>query len=289
MFTVMGVTGQVGGAIARQLLSTSQKIRAIVRDANKGGPWIASGCEIAIADVNDDVSESDALTRAFEGVEAAFVMLPPTFDPSPGFPEAQRAIANLCNALRIAKPGRIVCLSTIGGHVETPNLLSQLHMLEVAMRALPLPIAFVRPAWFMENSSWDIAPARQTGVVPSFLQPLDKPFPMIATRDIGRVAAELLVEPWDGTRVVEIEGPQRISPNQIAGTLAKLLRKEVRMDPVPRGTWESIFRSQGMSNPTPRMQMLDGFNEGWIEFESGESGSRKTATTLEEALELLVK
>jgi hypothetical protein len=25
-----------------------------------------------------------------------------------------------------------------------------------------------------------------------------------------------------------------------------------------------------MKNPTPRIQMLDGFNEGWIEFESGE-------------------
>lgn len=88
MLAVMGVTGQVGGAIARQLLSTSQKVRAIVRDADKGGPWIAAGCEIAVADVND----KDALIRAFEGVEAAFVMLPPTFDPSPGFPEAQRAI-----------------------------------------------------------------------------------------------------------------------------------------------------------------------------------------------------
>ena len=28
-----------------------------------------------------------------------------------------------------------------------------------------------------------------------------------------------------------------------------------------------------MKNPTPRIQMLDGFNEGWIEFESGKANS----------------
>ena len=36
---------------------------------------------------------------------------------------------------------------------------------------------------------------------------------------------------------------------------------------VLRDTWETLFRSQGMHHPTPRMRMLDGFNEGWITFE----------------------
>jgi NAD(P)H dehydrogenase (quinone) len=44
-----------------------------------------------------------------------------------------------------------------------------------------MPIVFLRPAWFMENSSWDVAPARAQGIIPSFLQPLDKPVPMVAT------------------------------------------------------------------------------------------------------------
>jgi hypothetical protein len=29
--------------------------------------------------------------------------------------------------------------------------------------------------------------------------------------------------------------------------------------------WEEVFRAQGMKNPTPRIQMIEGFNEGWIE------------------------
>jgi hypothetical protein len=44
-----------------------------------------------------------------------------------------------------------------------------------------------------------------------------------------------------------------------------------------------------MKNPAPRIQMLDGFNEGWIEFEAGQQGSRKTHTSLLEALETLIR
>jgi uncharacterized protein YbjT (DUF2867 family) len=69
---------------------------------------------------------------------------------------------------------------------------------EQALGALPVLVCFLRAAWFMENAAWDVAPARDLGVVPSFLQPLDKPVPMVATADIGRLAAALLQETWTG-------------------------------------------------------------------------------------------
>jgi uncharacterized protein YbjT (DUF2867 family) len=116
---------------------------------------------------------------------------------------------------------------------------------------------------------------------------------MVATADIGRTAAELLQETHQenksGYRVVELEGPQRVTPNEIASTFAHLLGRPVRVEAVPRETWESLFRSQGMRNPTPRMQMLDGFNEGWIEFEGGEAGSRKGKVTLQTVLRALIE
>jgi uncharacterized protein YbjT (DUF2867 family) len=164
-------------------------------------------------------------------------------------------------------------------------LLTQHTIIEEAIGALPMPITFLRPAWFMENCRWDVAPAREHGVVPSFLQPLDKPVPMVAATDIGKVAAGLLQEKWNVHRVVELEGPTRITPNQIAATFAKLLGKPVHMEVVPRESWETLFRSQGMKNPLPRMRMLDGFNEGWIEFEGGEVGSLKGEVSFETVLQ----
>src|SRR5579859_2914003 len=107
---------------------------------------------------------------------------------------------------------------------------------------------------FMENSSWDVAPARERGVIPSFLQPLDKPIPMVATGDVGRVAAEILQGQWSGHRVVELEGPRRVTPNEIGATFAELLGSPVRMEVVPRESWETLFKSQGMKNPMPRIR-----------------------------------
>jgi uncharacterized protein YbjT (DUF2867 family) len=140
----------------------------------------------------------------------------------------------------------------------------------------------------MENASWDVVPAMQRGVIPSFLQPLDRPVPMVATADVGRVAAGLLQVAWNGHRVIELEGPRRVTPNEIAATFARLLDRPVRMDAVPRASWEALFKSQGMKNPTPRIRMLDGFNEGWIDFESGEAGSQKGGVALELVLKGLV-
>lgn len=283
MFAITGITGNVGGEMARALLSAKKPVRAVVRDARKGATWASFGCEVAIADI-DDVS---ALAAAFEGAEGVFVMVPSSFDPLPGFPEARRTGATLKSALEAARPGKVVYLSTIGAHAARENLLSQHTIIEGVLRELTIPITFLRPGWFMENASWHVADAKK-GVVPSFLEPLDRPVPMVSTVDIGRVAARLMQETWSGHRVVELEGPQRVTPNEIAAIFAKLLGRPVRMEEVPRETWETIFRSQGMKNPQPRMVMLDGFNEGWIEFED-RGNVLKGRVGIEEALKRLVE
>ena len=131
--------------------------------------------------------------------------------------------------------------------------------------------------------------ARESGSIMSFLQPLDKPVPMVATADIGREAAKLLQETWTGRRVVELEGPRRVTPEEVANIFAEVLGRRVSMDAVPRERWERLFKSQGMKNPTPRIRMLDGFNDGWIEFENGNAGSRKGEVALKSVLKTLVE
>jgi uncharacterized protein YbjT (DUF2867 family) len=147
MYAVIGITGQVGGAVARKLLADKQCVRAVLRDANRGLPWAVRGCEMARADLHDAAS----LTAAFKGIEGVFAMLPPIFDPSPGFPEARALIASLRSALAVASPPRVVCLSTVGAQAKRQNLLTQLAILEQELGELSLPVTFLRPAWFMEN------------------------------------------------------------------------------------------------------------------------------------------
>ena len=284
MYAVTGITGKVGAAVARSLLSADQAVRAVVRDRGKGAAWADLGCDVAVADLVD----ASALAKAFEGTEGVFAMLPPVFDPTPGFLEARKYIASMYTALAEAKPKKVVVLSTIGADAPQPNLLNALGLMEDAFKSLPMPVTFLRAAWFMENAALDIASARE-GTIQSYLQPLDRRVPMIATDDVGRTAAALLQENWEGRRVVELEGAQRVSPNTLADAFAKALTQPVRAQVVPRDRWESIFRAQGMKNPIPRMQMIDGFNAGWIDFPNLGANARKGSIGIDQAVATLIQ
>ena len=284
MFAITGITGKVGGQVARLLAVQGKRIRAVVRAATKASEWKAAGHEIYEASIED----KDALTAAFTGIEGVFLMTPPNFDPEPGFPDTRRAAGAIKAALESALPGRVVYLSTVGAHVSRPNLLNNAGIIEEMLRSAPVPVAVLRAAWFMENSAWDVDAAR-SGQIQSYLQPLNHPIPTVATADIALVASQLLQETWTGTRVIELEGPQRYSANHIADGFSKALGHDVRIAAVPREKWEALFRAQGMKNPEPRMQMLDGFNEGWIDFEGGLTERRIGSTTLEAVLRSLVK
>jgi uncharacterized protein YbjT (DUF2867 family) len=285
MYAVMGVTGKVGGAVAAGLIREGARVRAVIRDAAKAGAWTERGCEVAIAKTED----AAALTAAFRDVEGVFVMLPGIFDPKPGFPEAKAAIESIRKSLLEVRPPKVVCLSTIGADARQSNLLNQLGLLEQALQSLSTPVTFLRAAWFLDNAAFDVASARSTGRIESFLQPLDKQYPMVAARDVGFVASVLLRDTWSGHRVVELEGPGRVTPNQIAQAFSTSLGAQITPRVVPRQDWEKLFRSQGMQNPTPRMQMLDGFNEEWIAFSDGGKHARRGSTTLQRVIASIVQ
>ncbi len=285
MYAITGITGKVGSIVANTLLAAGLPVRAVVRDAEKGKPWAARGCEVAVASSTD----ADAMAKAFAGTAGVFFMTPPNYDPAPGFPESVKIVAAVTAAIEQAKPGKVVFLSTVGAHVTEPNLLNNSKLTEEGLRKVSVPLAFMRAAWFMENAAWDVDAAK-TGIIPSFLQPLAHKIPMVATLDIGRTIADLLRETWSGTRVVELEAMQRYSANDIAAGFAKVLGHAVNANPVPRDTWETLFRSQGMQYPMPRIRMIDGFNEGWIDFERNGTEARYGRTSLDMVLrELLEK
>jgi uncharacterized protein YbjT (DUF2867 family) len=289
MYAITGITGKVGGELAQRLLAAGEPVRAVVRDAAKAQAWAAKGCEIAVADMAD----TEALTRAFTGTDGVFILPPSDFDPKPGYPEARVVIDAVAAALAKARPNKVLCLSTIGADAPHDNLLTQRTLMEQALGALDLPVTFLRPGWFMENALWDVAAARDEGVLHSFLQPAERPIPMVAVKDIGALACELIRQEWQSKdsqakRIVELEGPARVSPNDLAQAFAAALGRPVRVEIVPRASWETLFRSQGAHNPLPRIRMLDGFCEGWIEFRDHGRHAVKGSTQLSEVIAALV-
>ncbi|MBB5572809.1 MULTISPECIES: NmrA family NAD(P)-binding protein [Rhizobium] len=287
MFAITAVTGKVGGTTARALMNAGHKVRAVVRDRAKGAEWERLGAQVALATFDD----ADALARAFDGTEGVFVMASPNFAPDPGFPSARRDAAAQAAAIKRAQPGKVVMLSSIGGQRTSGlGLITQVHMLEEALAPLAMSVAMLRPAWFMENSSWDMAPARETGDMPSYLAPLDKPYAMIATSDIGAIAARTMAERWTGRRVIEIEGPKRYTQIEIATLIGQAIGRPVIAKPIPRTEWEERFKAQGAAWPEPRIEMIESFNSGWIDFEpAGVNEHVIAATPYETVLAELAK
>ena len=54
---------------------------------------------------------------------------------------------------------------------------------------------------------------------------------------------------------------------------------------MPRRDWEALFKAQGTVDPSARIDMLDGLNSGWIDFETPSctlKGDIELATVLRE-------
>jgi NAD(P)H dehydrogenase (quinone) len=278
MYAVMGITGQVGSAVAASLIDRGEKVRGIVRDPAKAAGWESRGVELVVADYDD----AKALGEAFRGTDGVFAMIPPNFAPSPDFAEVRRTIGAVREALLFAAPPKVVSLSSIGAQQATGlGLITSLHMLEEALSSLPVANAFLRAGWFMENSQWDIASAREEGRFFSYLQPLDRSFPLVATADIGRVGADVLLQSWSGNRAIEVDGPRSYTPREIASALGAVVHREVEAVAVPREEWVGNFVAQGTpaDRTAHRIAMLEGFNSGWIGF--GVPGAEHVKGTVE--------
>ena len=136
MYAITGITGKVGGALARTLLAADQSVRAVVRDAGKGRSWAEKGCELALAEMED----AAALTAAFKDVDGVFILPPSEFDPAPGFPEARAVLTAVKTVLQATGPRKVVSLSTVGAQATQPNLLTQRTLMEQELRELRIPV-----------------------------------------------------------------------------------------------------------------------------------------------------
>lgn len=191
-------------------------------------------------------------------------MQPTPMGVSPGFPEATALNAAIVEALRRAPPPRLVVLSSVGSEQSSAlGNITQTHLLEEALADVAVPVAFVRAGALIENYLASLRRAADTGVFDSFLQPVDRAFPMVATRDVGaEVACLLTASPWEGRRVIEMG--RSMSPNDIAAAMGEALGREVVARSIPRERWDATIGAMGL--PPDKAgnwaEMEDGFNSG---------------------------
>ncbi|MDN5284721.1 MAG: hypothetical protein JWR38_995 [Mucilaginibacter sp.] len=283
MYAITGITGHVGSETARILLANNQPIRGVFRNLTKAAGWRNNGAEIAIAELHD----AQALEAAFKHTTGIFVMTPPLFESPDPMADHDQMLMALSSAIEKTKPTKVVYLSSIGAHLPTgTGAIKKLYDMEQAFKKLPVATVGIRAGWFMENFVGGIRQAKQTGQLPSFLNPTNMPVPMVAAKDIGKLVAHLLQQSWTGHRIIELEGPCLYSANDVASILSGQLNQSISTRLIAVSDYQATYQSYGATPAAAALmaEMNNGFNNSHIVFE--ETGCEHVLgdTLLEDAL-----
>ena len=141
---VVGATGQLGGAIARQLIASGTQVRALGRNAAKLEPLAALGAETAavdlmdIAKVNEACRDVDQIVATANNVMGAGATSPGKIDLT--------AYQNLCASARNARVRRLMYVSFRGiTSGETVDYFRIKWYIEDAIRRSGVPYVILRP------------------------------------------------------------------------------------------------------------------------------------------------
>lgn len=286
MFAILGATGKVGGAAARELRRRGLPVRAVVRDAasDKARALADLGCEIAGTDIRDP----QVLAEALANVDAALVLCPLTRTSADVRAESAQISDALGRAIAQARPRHVVALSDYSAQLASGTGIALVfHDLEERLRTLPVAVTFLRSAEHTENWTRALRSASKTGTFPTCHQPLDRPIPTVWSGDVGVVAADLLTGPpgTPGTpRVVHIEGARRYTPAEMAITAEALVGHRVQAHAVPTEEWQPMLVAAGLGESHARLtaEMYAAHNAGLIDVEEG-GEMRRGTTTLAQA------
>jgi uncharacterized protein YbjT (DUF2867 family) len=282
MYIVIGATGHTGSVVAEKLLAKGEKVRVVGRDERKLERYKQKGAEAFVGDVTD----AGAMARAFSGVEAAYVMVPPNIS-SPNVLAYQERVNNaLAAGLENNGVQHAVVLSSIGADKsERTGPVLGLHALEQKLEGIPgLNVLFLRAGYFMENVLPQVGIIQSIGKIAGPIRP-DLALPMIASRDIGTFAAEALGRrDFQGKQKRELLGARDVTYTQVAKVVgAAIAKPDLTYQQVPPTQLKPVLTQMGMS---PNMadlllEMSEALNSGHMRALEPRSAQNTTPTTIE--------
>ena len=216
-YVVLGASGNTGSVVADVLLSKGQKVRVVGRDPGRLQRFVDQGAEAFIAELSDAV----ALTKAFSGASAAYLLLPPVKSRESQVRESN-AIAQAVkeSGLRYA-----VHLSSYGAQVpDNTGPLVGLHASEEKLNAISgVNVLHLRAGYFMENNLALIGMIQGMGLVGNALIP-DLKLPMAATRDVGDYAGQRLLHlDFSGKQTRELLGERDLSMKEVTAVIGRAI------------------------------------------------------------------
>lgn len=286
MVVIMGATGNTGRVIAEALLAKGRRVRVVGRSPERLKALIEKGADAFVGSVTD----SAAMGRAFQRAEAAYLMVPPNYAAQNFRAYMKKVGETYAKALRQAGVSYVVNLSSVGADLaEGAGPISGLHEVEQALNQLQnVHMVHLHPGFFMENLYFGLDLIRHQNINGSALRG-NLLIPMIATRDIAEVAAQLLLHrQFSGHSIRELLGQRDVSMQEATRIIGKAIGNEDL--PYVQFPYEQAVQAMvgmGFSQDVAHLlsEMDRALNEGRVRPLEGRSAANTTPTSIEQFAE----
>jgi uncharacterized protein YbjT (DUF2867 family) len=251
-FVVTTPTGHIGSKLANILLERKSEITLIARRPEKVKHLASRGAKVIAGEHNDPA----IVEQAVQCADALFWLTPAEMTSHDPIGDARRMADAGASALRKNPNLHVVQLSSAGAFLPSgTGPIVGLHDTEEKFRAVGKNIVSLRPNEFMENVFFSMqtitTQGSMYGTVPGSMRA-----PLIATHDIAEIAADFLLKPVNGHRIVDIVGPEELSFDDVAQIIGQNIGKTVRYVTIPGDKFKEALVQVGASR-----QMADLFVE----------------------------
>jgi uncharacterized protein YbjT (DUF2867 family) len=266
---VFGASGRQGMAQVRQLSLAGHRVRALSRSADPFYGARYDNVDVFAADINDDAS----IARAFDGVDAVFYTHP-FRGPAPGSTRQRNDRAYFLDRLgRAAKAANVkrFVWNTSMWIPDRPGDPGAYAINTEAINALwrtGVPATVFGSVLFMDNllTNWafpQIVRERKF----TYGQRPDLQANWISLDDVAKFMIVSLDRPDMEGAWMNIGGPERITPPQIAEILSEVIGHKILFEPVtPREFGEFLTRAFGHEMSEAERQATIGFIDAFYTY-----------------------
>jgi uncharacterized protein YbjT (DUF2867 family) len=242
---VVGATGFLGGEICRRLAAKGHPVRGLVRgtsDSETVENLRSLGVELAEGDLRDRLS----LDAACRDVEVVFSTATTTRSQKVGDgiePTDMQGQWNLVNAARAAGVSRFIYVSFSGNIGFDDPLTTAKRFVEEQLRRSELTYTILRPSYFMEEWLSPIRGFDYPNAKATIYGSGQNKISWISLADVARFAVESLDNAAAYNAVIELGGPEALSPLEVVRIFEEVGGQPFEVEHVP----EVILQQQAQS------------------------------------------
>jgi uncharacterized protein YbjT (DUF2867 family) len=254
---VIGGTGNVGGAVVKELVRRGANVRVLARKQPEQGK-LPAGVEVAVG----DLLNPDSVEQAMQSVDKLFLLNAVVAD------ELTQALIAYGIARRTGlKHITYLSVFKVEQFRDVPHFASKLAV-ENALREFGVPYTILRPGYYIQNDGTLKDALTGAGIYPMPIGTAG--ICAVDTRDIAEAAAISLTQEGHAGQTYDLVGPTLISGPGNAATWSRLLGTEIKYTGHNFDQWEQQMRANapGWQAFDLRMMFQGYFDRGFASTET---------------------